>query len=116
MSEGVHCYVANDESDPFVNGTKGLALSAHIEALVDAAPDKAPLIEIIFNQLWPGIWSGALSPILEARSTAFMVLTNHSDRSVRSLVLEKLAVIEREILRERDAEAREDRRREQGFE
>jgi hypothetical protein len=93
-----------------------MGLSGHIKSLLTVAQDKPAIVEIIFDGIHPGSWSGSLADIFEIRSKAFAELLHHSDPEVRKFAKTKLAVLEQRIIKEREREAAQHNEREQRFE
>jgi hypothetical protein len=116
VAKAMHAYSSNDSSDGSDEHPKSMGLSGHIKSLLTVAQDKPAIVEIIFDGIHPGSWSGSLADIFEIRSKAFAELLHHSDPEVRKFAKTKLAVLEQRIIKEREREAAQHNEREQRFE
>ena len=115
IAKAVHPYATVDSEDA-LDDPKKLVLSEHILALLDVAPDKSAIVQIIYDNTSPGGWSGSLANILEIRSLAFSELLKYPDPKVQEAVKAKVALLENRIRVERDRETMENSEREKRFE
>lgn len=116
VAGAVSVYTSLDkEARPLGNPNK-VILSHHIRSLLDAADNKAAIVEIMFSRSFPDGWSGSLADILEVRSEAFSDLLNHVSPEVREMAKIKLSLLNRSIRENREREAEEYNRWEQRFE
>lgn len=116
VAKAMRAYSSKDSSDESDDHPKSMGISEHIKSLLSVAQDKLAIVEIIFNGISPGSWSGSLADIFEIRSKAFAELLDHSDPAIRRLAKAKLAVLEQRIAKEREREAAQHSEREQRFE
>ena len=91
-------------------------MSEHAKALLDAASDKEPVLQMIFEGAWPSGWSGSLADILETRTAAFEELLSHPSDVVRVSASEKLEILKQAVRSNREKEADEQNSRERRFE
>lgn len=116
VAKSVCAYTAIDSSDASDENPKRVALSEHITSLLELAQDKLAIVQIIFENAYPSVWSGSLADILEVRSNALTELLSHSDPEVKALASTKLTFLEQQIRIEHEREAARDSEREQRFE
>lgn len=93
-----------------------VCLSDHIKAFLDAATNKAEMINVIVSSTWSSGGSSSLADILEVRAQAFSELLEHASAEVRNLAASKLQLIERSVQENRLRETGEQSRRERRFE
>lgn len=115
LGRTVDVYRRTDNGHQHDNPTQ-VVLSEHILAMLEATPDKAGLVDIMFENVHPGSWSNSLADILEVRATALAVLKEHPASEVRAKAVERLKMLEQGIAREREREHKEHAEREQRFE
>ena len=115
-AKAMRAYSSNDSNDESDEHPKNMTLSEHIKSFLAIAQDKAAIVEIIFDGIHPGSWSGSLAAIFEVRSKAFAELLDHSNPQVRTVAKSKLAILEQWIHAQREREAAEHSRSEQRFE
>lgn len=116
ISGAVSAYSPLDKESLPLDNPKKVILSHHIRSILDAAENKAAIVETIFSRTFPDGWSGSLADILEVRSEAFADLLNHVSPEVREMAKIKLPLLNRSIQENREREAEEYNRREQRFE
>ncbi|MFN4501036.1 hypothetical protein ACK3XA_29190 [Klebsiella grimontii] len=116
VAGAVSAYTSLDKESQPPDNPKKVILSHHITSLLDAAENKAAIVETIYSRSFPGGWSGSLADILEVRLEAFEVLLNHVSPEVREMAKTKLSLLNRSIRESRASEAEEYNRREQRFE
>ncbi|MCR6710943.1 hypothetical protein, partial [Enterobacter bugandensis] len=116
VAGAVSAYTSLDKESQPLDNPKKVILSHHITSLLDAADNKAAIVETIYSKTFPSGWSGSLADILEVRLEAFEVLLNHISPEVREMAKTKLSLLNRSIRESRASEAEEYNRREQRFE
>ncbi|EMX4201873.1 TPA: hypothetical protein ACIYP1_004542 [Escherichia coli] len=116
VAGAVSAYTPLDKESQLLDNPKKVVLSHHIASLLDAAENKAAIVETIFSRSFPNLWSGSLADILEVRAEAFAELLNHDSPEVREMAKTKLSHLNRSIRENREREAEQYNRREQRFE
>ncbi|MBY8318135.1 hypothetical protein KW543_20475 [Vibrio fluvialis] len=116
VAGAVSAYTPLDKESQLLDNPKKVVLSHHIASLLDAAENKAAIVETIFSRSFPNGWSGSLADILEVRAEAFAELLNHDSPEVREMAKTKLSHLNRSIRENREREAEQYNRREQRFE
>ncbi|WP_179038216.1 hypothetical protein [Limnobaculum xujianqingii] len=116
VTGAVSAYTSLDKELQPLENPKQIALSQHAILLLNAAENKAAIVETIFSRSFPSSWSESLADILEARSQAFSELLNHDSPEVREIAKAKLSLLNRSIRENRERETEEYNRREQRFE
>ncbi|MBF4341611.1 hypothetical protein EAY39_12630 [Vibrio anguillarum] len=116
VASTVSAYTSLDNETQILENPKKVALSEHIKSLLDAAEDKAAIIETIYSRTYPNSWSGSLADVLEVRVKAFAELLNHDSSEVQEKVKSKLSHLKRSIIEYRERESEEYNQREQRFE
>lgn len=116
VAAALHCYVAAVSTESGEEHPKRVVLSDHITSLLAVAKEREEIIEILFDSVHPGSWSGSLASILESRSEALAALLDYPDLKVRELVKTKINELRQWVLRQREREATEYNDREQRFE
>jgi len=116
VATAVHTFTTILPPDVETDSPKNVVLSEHIKALLEEAPAKMPIIEIIFNNVSPDSWSSSLAEILSNRAVALEELFNNPDKEVRSVIKTKLELLHVRIQKEREREAADYNQREQRFE
>ncbi len=103
------------EPAPHESPTK-VILTEHALALLDAAENKLAIAEWIYNEINSSSYIGSRADMIETRSKAFAVLTEHSLLMVREFAISKMVMLEQIIQKSRAQEAAENNQREQRFE
>lgn len=103
------------EPTPHEEPTK-VILTEHALALLDAAENKLAIAEWIYNEINSSSYIGSRADMIETRSKAFAVLTEHSLLMVREFAISKMVMLEQIIQKSREQEAAENNQREQRFE
>ncbi|MGH2623178.1 MAG: hypothetical protein ACRDE7_05905, partial [Sphingobacterium sp.] len=116
VGKALRAYSTVNASESQIDNLRKVSLSDHIKAFLDAADDKAEMINVIVSSAWPSSWSGSRADILEARAQAFSELLNHSSDEVCSLAASKLQLIENSVRENRLRETDEESEGEQRFE
>ncbi len=116
VAGAVSVYTPLDKESQPLDNPKKVVLSHHIASLLDAAENKAEMVETIFSKSFPCVWSGSLADILEVRAEAFAELLNHDSPEVREMAKTKLSHLNRSIRESREREAEQYNHREQRFE
>ncbi|MBF4279786.1 hypothetical protein EAY27_22140, partial [Vibrio anguillarum] len=105
VAGAVSAYTPLDKESQLLDNPKKVVLSHHIASLLDAAENKAAIVETIFSRSFPNGWSGSLADILEVRAEAFAELLNHDSSEVREMAKTKLSHLNRSIRENREREA-----------
>lgn len=116
IADAIYSFSSTDGQASSTDNPQQLILSTHTKALIDAAEDKQRIATTLFKDIIPTSYSGTLSKILEIRSKAFSELLEHSSPEIRVFTEKKLVLIQKDIHRSREREAREFSQREQRFE
>lgn len=116
VAKAIKSYVTVEADSSSVAQPRTVVLSEHAKKLLGAAPDKEPVLQIIFENTWPREWSGSYADILEARAKAFEELLEHPADAIRTFAAEKLERLQHEVRQNRKKEADEHNQREQRFE
>ncbi len=116
VAAAVSAYTSIENKSQPMENPKQVTLSSHIKSLLEAAEDKAAIVETIFCRTFPSGWSGSLAEILEVRSKAFSDLLNYPSPEVQKMASIKLALLYRSVRENREQEAKLDTRQEQRFE
>ena len=115
VASAVQSYSVDTTGSPS-ESPKRTIISEHSKALLTAALDKKPIVEIICRDSFPDSWSGSLAEILDRRAEAFAELLSHSSEEVRACAKASMLTLKQNIEVERDREAKRDNEREQRFE
>lgn len=107
---------ASDKTHPLHDQPKRVVLSGHVKALLDAAPDKVALAQLILDRIPPNHWSEPLSNVLEARAKAFEELIDHPDPTVQHFAKQHRPLLAQRVASERAREQEDHRRGDQRFE
>lgn len=102
----------NDDYDVLTDDPKSLKLSSHIIALLDAAEDKVAIVDGIFAESF----SMLRAETLEKQSKALTVLLSYNSSEVQKTAKIRLALLDEQIKKNRESEAKEHIREEQRFE
>ncbi|MDA7827990.1 hypothetical protein N9A67_07175, partial [Rhodobacteraceae bacterium] len=116
LSKAIRTFSTVEAGNSPLDHPKTVAVSQHAKALLDAASDKEPVLQMIFEGAWPSRWSGSRADILETRATALEELLTYPSDEVQAMVSKKLDLLKQDIRRERAREPDEDSNREQRFE
>ena len=101
---------------PFSRGSGDETVGETANVLLLAAPNPVIFAQAFANAIYPNFWSGKLSVILANRVAALEELAARSNDAVRAALTPFFEQTRVAIERERDAEQREERSREQRFE
>jgi hypothetical protein len=116
VARAVHIYSSSDPNDAPESAVTPKVLSLHIKAILEAATDKLAIIQYIFENFNPLMWSESLADIFKVRRNAIAELLGHPDIEVQTMVKCKLSLVDRKIAAQREKEVTEHHRREQSFE
>ena len=116
VAGAVSAYTSLDKESQSLENPQQVALSQHVLSLLEAAENKAAIVETIFSKSFPTGGIESLADILEIRSKAFAELLNHTSSEVQEMAKTKLSLLNRSIVENREREAAEYNWREQRFE
>lgn len=116
IASALTVYLPVADSLQNIDPPKGCLISEHALAVLAAAANKADIIEVFFEKIYPGSWTNSLADILELRAKAFSALLDFPMVEVRVVVEEKNILAGKFIKAQREKEASQDLTREQRFE
>lgn len=116
VASAISAYTSPENGSQLTENPKKVILSDHITSLLEAAKDKAAMVETIYLKSFPRGWSESLAEILEVRAKAFAELLNHASPEVQEMAKTKLVLLNRSVKENREQEAKDHARREQRFE
>jgi hypothetical protein len=116
VAKAIRSFISVAPESSSVDHPEAVILSNHAKELLNAAPDKEPILQIIFEGAWPNGWSNSLADILEPRARAFEWLLEHPSDAIRTSAAEKIVLLQQAVRRVRTKEAEEHNKREQRFE
>ena len=116
VANAVSAYTPLNKDSQLLENPKEVILSHNIKSLLDAADNKALIVETIYTNTFPTSWSGSRADIVEVRSKAFKELLVHSSSEVREMAEIKLSLLNQFIREEKLREMKSNRLGEQQFE
>jgi hypothetical protein len=85
-------------------------------ALLEKAPEPVAVLSNLVSRLRPMSWSGSMASILSARAELLQGLCDHQDHALSARAKEAYALLQRQILAEREWETKDNRARDERFE
>jgi hypothetical protein len=85
-------------------------------ALLEKAPEPVAVLSNLVSRLRPLSWSGSMASILSARAELLQGLCDHQDHALSARAKEAYALLQRQILAEREWETKDNRARDERFE
>jgi hypothetical protein len=90
--------------------------SAQAKALLAAAPDPRPVLTVFVGRFRPRSWSGSRAALMEANLRLLESVGLYVPAELMSFVSETQSHLAKDVARERDAETKQDRARDERFE
>lgn len=84
--------------------------------IIEAAPEPAKTLDVFFDRFMPMSWSGSRADILASRLTMIEALSQHAKPEIAQWAKSRTPEFAEAVERERAAEARHDRNRDETFE
>ncbi|NTZ95292.1 hypothetical protein FCH79_08140 [Pseudomonas koreensis] len=116
IASALTVYLPVADSPHNIDSPKGFLIGEQALAVLAAAANKAGIIEVFFEKIYPGSWTNSLADVLELRAKAFSALLDFPMVEVRAVVEEKNILAGKLIKAQREKEASQDLTREQRFE
>lgn len=95
---------------------KSAGWSSAAMTIIKAAPEPAKALDVFFDRFMPMSWSGSRADILASRLTMIEALSQHAKPEIAEWAKSRTPEFAEAVERERAAEARHDRNRDERFE